>query len=444
MRRGRADRPARPGRPAHPPARAGPGGRRDGRDRHRGGRARRLHRGPRDGQHRAGRRHGRRGRAGLAARPPGRAGATCSPVGAVTAGLAGEPAGRARRDGRLRGPGAGVLRRRPVRVRRRADAPGAGVRQGVRRGDRPARPGAAADRGRAGERGRGRPAGSGLAGWPAVAEEAIIARDCLLAAHVGSRAARLPRVDGRLGGDHPLGQVQGLAGHRRGHPAPPAAHRRAGAPATTRSTRSTRRCAPAPTSPRCAPGLADGTIDCVATDHAPHPAEDKETEWAAAAFGMTGPGDGAAGRARGHGRAPACSTGRASPTGCRSARPRSAGSARSLAGQRPLPDRGRRRRPTCVLVRPGGRSGTVDPAAHASRSRNTPVRRDEAARPGGRDVPARHADRARREAGPMTAHGAGGHERPRAAGARGRHGRSAAPASARTARRSARRCSTPA
>src|SRR6202008_1609040 len=29
----------------------------------------------------------------------------------------------------------------------------------------------------------------GLAGWPAVAEEAIIARDCLLAAHVGSRLA---------------------------------------------------------------------------------------------------------------------------------------------------------------------------------------------------------------------------------------------------------------
>jgi dihydroorotase len=35
-------------------------------------------------------------------------------------------------------------------------------------------------------------------------------------------------------------------------------------------------------------GLADGTIDCVATDHAPHPAELKETEWSAAAFGMTG------------------------------------------------------------------------------------------------------------------------------------------------------------
>jgi len=35
-------------------------------------------------------------------------------------------------------------------------------------------------------------------------------------------------------------------------------------------------------------GLADGTIDCVATDHAPHPVEAKESEWAAAANGMTG------------------------------------------------------------------------------------------------------------------------------------------------------------
>jgi dihydroorotase len=35
-------------------------------------------------------------------------------------------------------------------------------------------------------------------------------------------------------------------------------------------------------------GLADGVIDCVATDHAPHPLEDKETEWETAAFGMTG------------------------------------------------------------------------------------------------------------------------------------------------------------
>jgi dihydroorotase len=35
-------------------------------------------------------------------------------------------------------------------------------------------------------------------------------------------------------------------------------------------------------------GLADGTIDVVGTDHAPHPSEHKECEWAQAAMGMTG------------------------------------------------------------------------------------------------------------------------------------------------------------
>jgi dihydroorotase len=35
-------------------------------------------------------------------------------------------------------------------------------------------------------------------------------------------------------------------------------------------------------------GLVDGTIDIIATDHAPHQSEAKECEWAAAAFGMTG------------------------------------------------------------------------------------------------------------------------------------------------------------
>ena len=42
------------------------------------------------------------------------------------------------------------------------------------------------------------------------------------------------------------------------------------------------------TEPRALLVLEDGTIDCVATDHAPHPVEAKETEWAEAAFGMTG------------------------------------------------------------------------------------------------------------------------------------------------------------
>ena len=98
-------------------------------------------------------------------------------------------------------------------------------------------------------------------------------------------AARLPRLHRRVGRDHPLGQGARHRRHRRGHPAPPAAHRRAGRAATTRSTRSTRRCAPPTTSRRCAQALADGTIDAVATDHAPHAGEDKDCEWAAAAFG---------------------------------------------------------------------------------------------------------------------------------------------------------------
>jgi dihydroorotase len=34
--------------------------------------------------------------------------------------------------------------------------------------------------------------------------------------------------------------------------------------------------------------LADGTIDIVATDHAPHSTEKKDCEWSAAAFGMVG------------------------------------------------------------------------------------------------------------------------------------------------------------
>ena len=34
--------------------------------------------------------------------------------------------------------------------------------------------------------------------------------------------------------------------------------------------------------------LAEGVIDAVATDHAPHSIEDKDCEWQAAAFGMLG------------------------------------------------------------------------------------------------------------------------------------------------------------
>jgi dihydroorotase len=127
----------------------------------------------------------------------------------------------------------------------------------------------------------------GLVGWPAVAEEAVIARDCLLAAHVGSRlhvchvstagAVELIRWAKSKGWDvtaevtpHHLLLTDDLATSY--DPVfkvnPPL--RTAADVAALRA------------------GLADGTIDAVATDHAPHPLEDKETEWAAAAFGMLG------------------------------------------------------------------------------------------------------------------------------------------------------------
>ena len=246
--RGRGRRPdpaARPGRPAHPPARARPRGLRDGADRHPRRGRRRLHRGARDGQHLPGRRHRRRRRAGLAARQGVRLLRRAAgrrrhrrPGGQATR--------RTRRDGRLRRRRAGLLRRRQVRGRRGDHAPRAGVREGVRRRRRPARPGAPAHRGRPDERGhRLRRAGPDR-----------LARGRRGVDHRPRRAARrarrlpgahLPPVHRRLGRDRALGQVQGLGRHRRGHPAPPAAHRRTGAHATTRSTRSTRRCAPRPT-----------------------------------------------------------------------------------------------------------------------------------------------------------------------------------------------------
>ena len=90
---------------------------------------------------------------------------------------------------------------------------------------------------RADERGRGRPRRLGLAGWPAVAEEAIIARDVLLAGHVG---ARLHVCHVSTAGSVELirwAKSRGLAGDRRGDAAPPAAHRRPAPSATTRCSR---------------------------------------------------------------------------------------------------------------------------------------------------------------------------------------------------------------
>ncbi len=127
----------------------------------------------------------------------------------------------------------------------------------------------------------------GLAGWPATAEETIVARDCALAREAGAalhvchvssartidvlRAAKAAGVrvsaevtphhllltDARLTSYDPVNKVN-----------PPLR--------TGPDTQAMRE------------ALAEGVIDVVATDHAPHASQYKDTEWAAARPGMLG------------------------------------------------------------------------------------------------------------------------------------------------------------
>jgi dihydroorotase len=127
----------------------------------------------------------------------------------------------------------------------------------------------------------------GLAGWPAVAEEAIIARDVLLAGHVGARLhichvstagsvelirwakSKGWRVTAEVTPHHLLLTDDLAAGYDPVYKVNP--------PLRTAEDVAALRA-----------GLLDGTIDCVATDHAPHAVEDKECEWAYARPGMLG------------------------------------------------------------------------------------------------------------------------------------------------------------
>lgn len=127
----------------------------------------------------------------------------------------------------------------------------------------------------------------GLQGWPAVAEEAIIARDVLLADAVGARLhvchvstagsvevvrwakARGIDVTAEVTPHHLLLTEAEAAGYDARYKVNPPLRRAEDVDALRAA-------------------LADGTIDIVATDHAPHPVETKEAAWAEASFGMVG------------------------------------------------------------------------------------------------------------------------------------------------------------
>ncbi len=128
---------------------------------------------------------------------------------------------------------------------------------------------------------------AGLRGQPPAAESAMVARDLELLAWTGGRyhvahvstaaSVRLVREAKRRG----LAVTCEVTPHH--------------------LTLTDEACASYDTSTKCAPplrspsdrealreGLADGTIDCIATDHAPHAAQEKELEYDQAAFGMIG------------------------------------------------------------------------------------------------------------------------------------------------------------
>ncbi|MBT0768934.1 dihydroorotase [Kineosporia sp. J2-2] len=127
----------------------------------------------------------------------------------------------------------------------------------------------------------------GLAGWPAVAEEAIIARDVLLAGHVGSRLhvchvstagsveilrwakGRGIDVTAEVTPHHLLLTDELVRSYDPVYKVNPPLRTAADVQAVREA-------------------LADGTIDIVATDHAPHPVEAKDCEWGVASMGMTG------------------------------------------------------------------------------------------------------------------------------------------------------------
>jgi dihydroorotase len=127
----------------------------------------------------------------------------------------------------------------------------------------------------------------GLKGWPRVAEDHIVARDLLLTASTGARyhlahasslgsvallreaKSRGLSVSAEVTPHHLTLTDEAVLGYRTACKVNPPLREAADREALIAA-------------------LADGTIDCVATDHAPHAQAEKECEFAAAPNGMIG------------------------------------------------------------------------------------------------------------------------------------------------------------
>ena len=127
----------------------------------------------------------------------------------------------------------------------------------------------------------------GLTGWPAVAEEAIIARDVLLTEEVGSRLhvchvstkgsvdvirwakSRGINVTAEVAPHHLILTEDLVSEYNPVYKVNPPLRNSEDVQALREA-------------------VADGTIDIIATDHAPHTPDSKDCEWGEAAFGMIG------------------------------------------------------------------------------------------------------------------------------------------------------------
>ena len=127
----------------------------------------------------------------------------------------------------------------------------------------------------------------GLKGWPAIAEEAIIARDVLLVDHVKSRL-HICHVT-TAGGVEIIRWAKARGINVTAEVTP---HHLLLTDELARSYDPIFKVNPPLRSEKdvmaLREALADGTIDIVATDHAPHTVESKECEWQEASFGMLG------------------------------------------------------------------------------------------------------------------------------------------------------------